>query len=192
MAYSHKTLRGRRYWDLRVNAHMAPAEAREFSKLTRKYPALKAIVAQRTAQWDKFVKEAVRKGWESENRRAYEWKKKIVNFYSQERKKQRRDRATGKVGGTFTWVVTKNVHGEPTRPKISPWEWYDAVFQRLPPEMKWDTPRTGRTVQPDVQISKVQKQRWIADLQKAIRATGSEKKKAQFREQIENLKRGGG
>ena len=188
MAFGRKSLRGRRYYELRA-LHFTPIEAREYSKLTRKYPALKRLVAVRTKQWNDFVRECDRKGWESENKRRTEWKKRLVNFYSRMRVKQRRDRETGKVVGIATrWIAKKDVRGRPLKiPKISPWEWYDYVFQRLPDELKWDTPRSHRVRQPDVKVDKIRIRRWIEDLKKSIDRTVDDVKKAQFRQQIVNL-----
>lgn len=170
---SSKTLRSRRYFDLR-DKHFTPRESQEFSKLTRKYPALQRLVASRTALWANFVQESRRKGWESEARRKQEWSKKIVNFYERQRIKRRQDKDTGLTIETLSnWVVKKDVHGRTYKvPKISPWEWYDDVFQKLPPEIKWDTPRGHRIKQPDVVIPKIEKQRqaqqWIAELRQTI------------------------
>ena len=185
-----KTLRARRYWDLR-DKHMTPLEAREFSKLTRKYPALQRLIASRTALWANFVQESRRKGWESENKRKTEWTKKIVNFYERRRIKRKKDKDTGLTVETLTnWVVKKNVHGRVYKvPKISPWEWYDDVFQRLPDELKWDSPRSHRGKQDDVKVDMVQTRRWIEDLKKSIEYTTDEQERERFRQQIKNLER---
>lgn len=185
-----KTLRARRYWDLR-SKHFVPSEAREFSKLTRKYPALQRLIASRTALWANFVQEARRKGWDTSTRRQKEWSSKIVSFYERQRVKYSRDRRTGEVKPMVRdWVVTKDVHGRTLKgPKISPWEWYDYVFQRLPDELKWDSPKSKRTKQPDVQVSKVQTRRWIEDLKKSIERTADERERGRFRGQIRNLER---
>ena len=190
MAFGRKTRRGARYYSLR-SLHFTPLEAREFSKLTRKYPALQRLVASRTALWVGFVRECDRKGWESENRRFTEWRNKVAGFYGKQRAKRKRDKDTGLTVETLaSWIVKKDVHGREYRvPKISPWEWYDWVFQRLPDELKWDTPRSRRTSQPDVKVDKIQTRRWIEDLKKSIEMTNDEAKKEQYRRQIKNLER---
>lgn len=183
-----KTLRARRYWDLR-GKHFTPVESREFSKLTRKYPALQRLIASRTALWAGFVQECQRKGWETEHRRFTEWRTKVVGFYGRQRAKRKRDKDTGLTVETLAnWIVKKDVHGREYRvPKISPWEWYDWVFQRLPEELKWDTPRGHRTKQPDVEVDKIQTRRWVEDLKKSIERTTDEREQARFRQQIKNL-----
>lgn len=190
MAFGRKTQRGKRYWRLR-RLHFSPIEARAFSRLTKTYPALHRLIASRQALWVNFVKEAHRKDWESENKRRTEWTKKIVNFYERQRVKRKKDKDTGLTVETLTnWVVKKDVHGRTYKvPKISPWEWYDWVFQRLPDELKFDSPRSHRVRQPDVSVDKVQTRRWIEDLKKTIERTNDEKQKAQFRVQIKNLER---
>ncbi len=190
MAFGKKTQRGKRYWRLR-RLHFTPIESRAFSRLTKTYPALHRLIASRTALWANFVQESRRKGWESENRRKYEWQKRIVNFYERQRTKRKKDKDTGRSVEVLTdWVVKKDVHGRTYRvPKISPWEWYDWVFQRLPDELKWDTPRSHRVRQPDVQVDKVQTRRWIEDLKKAIARSNNERQREQFRGQIKNLER---
>jgi len=168
-----KSLRARRYWDLR-GYHFTPRESQEFSKLTRKYPALQRLIASRRALWANFQQECYRKGWESENKRKSEWTRKIVNFYERQRYKRKKDKDTGLTVEVLTnWVVRRDVHGRVYKvPRISPWSWYDDVFQHLPPEMKWDSPKTHRVRQPDVVIDKVkaqrQQQQWIADLRQTI------------------------
>ena len=190
MAFSHRTLRGRRYYDLR-ELHMTPIESRAFSQLTRKYPALKQLIAARSAQWEAFKAEARTKGWQTEHRRKVEWGRKIVEFYDQQRLKRTRDKETGISVEVLTrWIVRKDVHGRPLkRPRISPWEWYDDIFQKLPAELRWDTPRSHRIKQADVKVNKIQMQKWIVDLKKAIARTDDKKQRAQFQVQIDNLRR---
>jgi len=176
MAFRQTSRRRRaiRYWYLR-HKHFTPAEALAFSQLTHKYPALKRLIAERTFQWQAFQAEARAKGWESEWKRFVEWRKWVAKFYARRRFERKRDKDTGLTIETLTnWVVKRDVHGRVYKvPKISPWEWYDDVFQHLPPELKWDSPKAHRTVkQPDVVIDKVkvqrQRQQWIADLRRTI------------------------
>ncbi len=58
-----RTLRGRRYWDLRLKYHFAPVEAREFSRLQRKYPALKVMIKQRARVRQAHENRAESQGW---------------------------------------------------------------------------------------------------------------------------------
>ena len=191
MAFGRKTRRGKRYYELRFRYHFTPLEARDFSRLTRKYPALHRLIASRAALWANFVQEARLKEWDTEGKRKTEWQKKVVSFYDRQRIKQKRDKDTGLSVEVLTkWVVKKDVHGREFRtPRISPWEWYDWVFQRLPDELKWDTPRSHRTKQPDVQVDKVMVRRWIEDLKKSTERTTDERQKDQFQGQIKNLER---
>jgi len=190
MAFGRKTRRGVRYYSLR-SIHMTPLEASEFSKLTRKYPALQRLVASRKALWANFQQECYRKGWESENKRKSEWTKKIVNFYERQRVKRKKDKDTGLTVETLTnWVVRRDVHGRVYKtPRISPWSWYDDVFTHLPPELKWDSPRSNRTKQPDVVVDKVkaqrQKQQWIEDLRRTIEL--EPKRRRELEQQIRRL-----
>lgn len=185
-----KTLRARRYFDLR-DKHFTPIESREFSKLTRKYPALQRLIASRQALWANFVQESRRKGWESENKRKTEWVKKIVGFYERQRYKRKKDKDTGLTVETLAnWVVHRDVHGRVYKtPRISPWEWYSFVFDRLPSELKWDSPRSRRVPQPDVSIPKIAKQRqsqqWIEDLRRTIEREPS--RRSELEKQIRRL-----
>lgn len=190
MAFKKTTKRGARYFWLRER-HFTPLESREFSKLTKKYPALQRLVASRQALWANFQQEAKRKGWVSTGRKSVEWRKKIADFYERRRIKRKKDKDTGVTVETLTnWVVKKDVHGRAYKvPKISPWEWYDWVFQRLPDELKWDTPRSHRVRQADVKVDKVQTRRWIEDLKKSMERTADEQERERFRGQIRNLER---
>ncbi len=131
MGYGRTTRRGQRYFALR-ELHFTPLESRAFCKLSRKYPALQQLIATRTAQWDRFVREANRKGWDSEHKRKEEWKKKVVNFYAREHLKRKKDKTSGQTQIVLNkWVVQRDVHGKILpRPRISPWDWYDSVFKR--------------------------------------------------------------
>ena len=190
MAYGRHTRRGRKYWELR-RLHFVPKEARELSKLSKKYPALQQMIAIRTAQWASFVHEANAHGWLSQYRRSVEWKNKILKFYGEERYRKVRSREVGAVVAiSKTWMVEKDIHGRSIAPTISPWDWYDHTFSGLPDQLKWDTPRSHRVSQPDVKVDKIMYRRWIEDLKKSITRTDSRERKAQFREQIKNLEKG--
>ncbi len=118
----------------------------------------------------------------------------LKRFYAQERYKLKKDKKTELSTPVLTnWVVRKDVHGRIVKPRPSVWEWYDAVFNRLPDELKWDTPRSHRVKQRgqgEVKLKKVTAQKWIADLKKSVARTNDPAAKARFREQIANLKRG--
>ena len=169
-----KSKRAARYWDLR-SKHLSPVEAREFSRLRRKYPALKVMIKRRSAQWAGFQKRVDREGW-SKTKADREWRGYLERWY----------RSRG-------WMVTKNVHGkEYKKPHPSPWKWYDTIFQKLPPWEKWDTPRQHRrkTKEPDIKLDKVMKARWVAQLNKSIReARGDPERQVQLREQKRRLLR---
>ena len=186
-----KTKRAARYWYLRFR-HFSPVEAREFSKLSRKYPALKALIRQRVGMWLSHGNKARARGW-SDWRVGREWVDTLKKFYGEERYKLKKDRKTGLSELVLrTWVVRKDVHGRPTVPKPSPWEWYDSVFRGLPDELKWDTPRSHRTGagQGEVKVDKIQARRWIEDLKKSIQMTDDPERKEQLKEQIANLSAG--
>ncbi|MBU1173246.1 MAG: hypothetical protein KKD44_27080, partial [Proteobacteria bacterium] len=163
---------------------------REFSRLSKRYPALRQMIVTRSAMWANFKREAGRKGWESDRKVGSEWRKRLERFYSEERYKTKRDRETGLSVAVLTnWIVQKDVHGRKVSPRPSPWDWYDSVFNRLPDELKWDTPRTHRAKggQGEVNIDKVQTRRWIEDLKKTIARTDDPEARARFMEQIGNL-----
>jgi len=185
MAYRRrsKTRRAVGYWSLR-NAHFVPREAYEFSKLTAKYPALKRIVTERGFQWQAFMVEARAKGWDSEFKRRVEWNRSIIDFYS-----HRRYATRGGERRAITWLIKKDRKGRTLRqPRISPWDYYDYTFERLPEEQRWDTPRSARLQkQGDVQVSKIQVRRWIEDLRKSRDRATTSSDKARFQRQIDNL-----
>lgn len=186
----YKTKRRARYWDLR-NAHFAPIEAREFSKLTRKYPALQEMVEQRAVLWKSHERKSKARGW-SITKEDNEWVNTLKEFYAEKRYKVKTDRKAGTSElVVVNWVVRKDVHGNTIEPTPSPWDWYDSVFQLLPDQLKWDTPRSHRATgdQGVVNIDKVQTQRWIDDLKKSIAHTDDPVRKAQFRAQMARLKK---
>ena len=170
MAFGKRTKRSKRYWNLR-EMHLFHKEALEFSRLKKKYPTLKKIVQLRSALWASFVREARFKGWDTQYKRKKEWRNKILSFY--------------KNNG---WIVTKDVRGKPLRyPTISPWDWFDFVRSQLPPELQWDTPRSHRVSQGQVNIKKIEMRRWIEDLKQTIAKTRDPKKIAQYQNQINSL-----
>ncbi len=193
MAPRYRPQRLARYNRL-IALHFSPVEAREFSKLERDYPALRKMVRQRAAQYGVVTRRANREGWSSAKRQR-EWVSYLSRFYSQGRYKVKRDKKTGDTTVVVRpWVVTKDVHGKKTTPAPSPWEWYDNVFQRLPDEQKWDTPRSHRqrTPQVDIQMDRVQKQRWIAELNRSIaaaRKAGDDARVRQLEEQRRSIRR---
>ncbi len=188
----YKPQRQARYEWLR-SRHFAPIEAREFSKLNRQYPALKKMVRQRQAQWSAFDRKARANDW-SPWKRGQEWVNYLKKFYGEERYRVRRDPKTGKrTLEPKAWVARKDVHGKPTKPKPSPWEWYDSVFNRLPDEDKWDTPRSHRrrTPEPDLKIDNVLKQEFINGLNESIRQArerGDTERVKQLEEQKRRLR----
>jgi hypothetical protein len=192
---NYKPQREARYQWLR-SKHFSPIEAREFSKLSRKYPALQKMVRQRASQWSAFDRRAKSSGW-SEWKRGTEWVNYLKKFYGDERYKVKRDRKTGERSLELRpWVVHKDVHGKPTKPKPSPWEWYDSVFNRLPNEDKWDTPRSHRrrTPEPDLKVDRVMKQQFLDGLRRSIeeaRRRGDTERVKQLEEQLRRLRRGG-
>ena len=184
-----KTRRQARYDDLR-RQHFTHAESLQFSRLKRKYPALQQMRRVRRGQWAGFTRYADNRGL-SPAARAKEWERRIAEFYDTWRFKTGRDKDTGLTATRLTnWLVRKDVHGRPIKTTISPWEWYDSVFNNLPDELRWDTPRSHRTKgdQGEVKIDKIKARRWIADLEKSIARTDDPASKAQFREQIKNLR----
>ena len=100
-----KTRRRVRYDALR-GWHFLHLEAREFSKLTKKYPAMKRLIASRKALWAVFKRESYRRGWDTEAEREYQWNKMVVRFYARLRIKHKRDRDTGVTVEVLTnWLL---------------------------------------------------------------------------------------
>jgi len=169
---SLKKRRQSRY-DYLISRHLAPIEAREFSKLSRKYPAIKRMLRQRAGMWMAFSNKARSKGWEGDVKQK-EWVNTLKKFYR-----------------ARNWVAHRDIHGKRTSPMPSPWEWYDAVYKNLPDELKWDTPRTGRHKmdQGEVKMEKIQKQKhnqeWIAGLRETARRDPS--RRAEMEKQARRL-----
>jgi hypothetical protein len=177
-----------RYMALREQ-HFSPAESRDFSKLQKKYPALQAMIRYRQRQWDRFSKRAKTNDW-GINKTNNEWRKFLVRFYEQKRYRVKRT-AGGRISDVDlrNWIVTRDVHGNRIKPKISPWEWYDAVFNRLPDEQKHDTPRSHRTktVETKLNINNIQIQQWVAQLRDTIKQ--EPERRPELEKQIKNLLR---
>jgi hypothetical protein len=76
------------------------------------------------------------------------WGDRVRKFYSRHRIKADK---------LVTWIVRKDVHGDPIKPSPSVWDYYDSVFQGLPDELKWDTPRSHRNRSPSGQTLVVSK-----------------------------------
>jgi hypothetical protein len=181
-----KVRRRERYWNLR-KLKFSPSEAREFSKLRKDYPALKSMIRYRQRQWDRFQKRAKANDW-GVRRTNDEWRKFIVKFYEQKRYRVKHT-AGGRVSDVDlrNWIVTKDVHGRRVKPRPSPWEWYDAVFSKLPNEQKWDTPRSHRvkTIESKLNIDKIQIQQWVAQLRATIKL--EPERRPELEKQIRNL-----
>ena len=129
------------------------------------------MVRERAIQRQAFDAEAKAKGW-SPFRKKREWQGRIRDFYSEHK-----------------WVVTRDIHHNSISPRINPWSWYDFVFTTLPEELKWDTPRGRRVVQPTVQLDKIHMQKlkaqWFSDLR--IAAEREPRRRAAFRQQARDL-----
>lgn len=171
------------------DAHFSPTEAREFSKLQKKYPALQAMIRYRQRQWDRFQVRAKKNDW-SVRKTNEEWRKFIIRFYEQKRYRVKRT-AGGRISDVDlrNWIVRKDVHGRKIKPRPSPWEWYDAVFSKLPNEQKWDTPRSHRvkTIESKLNIDKIQIQQWVAQLRATIKL--EPERRPELEKQIKNLLR---
>jgi len=139
-----KTRRLQLYNQLRQE-HLTYREALEFSKMGKHKPpgsgkrakavyppALRKVVQERRVMWSSFNKAATDKGWGSW-KRTQEWKGKVGDLY---------DRLSKIHTGNF--FVSKNVHGKKVPRRINPWALYDAKYDDLPDEDKWDTPRSSR------------------------------------------------
>ena len=142
-----KTRRGQLYAQLRQE-HLTHREALEFSKMGKHRPpgssksakavyppALRRVVQERREMWTAFDKVARDKGWGSWKQKQ-EWKDKIGELYGRLSKKH-----------TGNFFVSKDVHGKEVPRRINPWALYDAKYDDLPDEDKWDTPRSHRTKQ---------------------------------------------
>jgi len=123
--------------------HLTYREALEFSRMRkhvpptggrRQYPpALTAIVKERRAMWGVYSQMAVNKGW-GEWRFKQEWKKLIGGLYENLSKLHK---------GNF--FVVRDVHKKPLKtPRLNPWALYDAKYDELPEDQRWDTPRSWR------------------------------------------------
>jgi hypothetical protein len=123
------------------NERFTRREAKEFSKLWRKYrppaggkpryvPTLQALVDDRRALWAKFDRKAKALGWGSA-RKAGEWYAELRRLY----------RGLHGHGNPF---VTRDVHGNKIPMRVNPWALYDATQKSLPVQDQWDTPRAGR------------------------------------------------
>jgi hypothetical protein len=161
-----KPQRRAKYFWLR-SRHFSPTEAREFSKLDRQYPALKKMVRQRSGTWLSYQRKMEKAGITSQRGRMLAWRDTLRAFYEQNRVKAAKDGSAV----LHNWVVQRDARGKPTKPKPSPWEWYDAVFKGLPDEDKWDTPRSHRrrTREPTIQLGNVLKQKWLSGLRDTVR-----------------------
>ena len=114
-----KPRRQRRYEKLRT-AGLLPTEARIFSKLRAMYPALKAVIAERSQLLEKFEKRATRAGWRA-TKTDTEYRKTIKRWYK------------------------RNGYMQMKHPsRTSPWAWYEAAYDALPDDQKWDSPRAHR------------------------------------------------
>ena len=145
MAKRHflKSARMARYNTLR-REHLTYREALEFSKMTKhvppgggrssRYPpALVAIVRERRAMWDVYSQMAISKGW-GDYRFRREWKILIGGLYENLSRKHK---------GNF--FVVRDVHKKPLKtPRLNPWALYDAKYDDLPEDQRWDTPRSWR------------------------------------------------
>ena len=173
--------------------HFLQAEAVELSRIKKHVPpgggrsqyppALLAMQRSRSAMWANYKKWVGKQSWLdlSVPEKKSLWSDRVRKFYSRHRIKADK---------LVNWIVHKDVHGKPIKPSPSVWDYYDSVFQGLPDELKWDTPRSHRTGQSEVKIDKVQTMRWIDDLKKAIVRTDDRAEKTRFREQIHNLRAG--
>jgi len=139
-----KSRRQELYTQLR-REHLTYREALEFSKMSKHRPpgagkrakavyppALRRIVRERRVMWQAFDKVAKDKGWGSW-RRKQEWKGKVGKLYERLSKRH-----------TGNFFVTKDVHKKQIPRRINPWALYDAKYDALPDEDKWDTPRSSR------------------------------------------------
>ena len=139
-----KSRRAQLYIELRQE-HLTYREALEFSRMGKHRPpgsgkstkavyppALRKVVQERRVLWRAFDKMAVDKGWGSGKRRQ-EWKGKVGDLY---------DRLSKRHTGNF--FVSKDVHGKGIPRRINPWALYDAKYDALPDDDRWDTPRTNR------------------------------------------------
>ena len=169
--------------------HFTTLEAFEFSKLDKKYPALQQIIRERGFQWKAFQAKCRAKGWRSEARRQQEWNNWLGEFYSKHHYATREGKQK-----IITWVVTKDRKGRTLKqPRISPWDYYDFVFAKLPDELKWDTPRGGNRnkqgpFDPAIMersIINQQKREWIAGLKES--AKRDPRNRGRYEEQARNL-----
>ena len=174
-----KKQRGQLYTALRQE-HLTYREALEFSKMGKHKPpssskeakavyppALRKIVQERRVLWQAFDRVAKDKGWGSWKRKQ-EWKGRIGELY---------DRLSKKHTGNF--FVDKDVHGRKVPKRINPWALYDAKYDDLPDEDKWDTPRssrkspqTGMTFRAERRYKEKALRTDIGEVEKEIKRTG--------------------
>ena len=194
-----KKQRGQLYTALRQE-RLTYREALEFSKMGKHKPpgsskgakavyppALRKIVQERRVMWRGFDKAAGEKGWGSW-RRKQEWKSKVGELYAGLSKKH-----------TGNFFVSKDVHGKKVPRRINPWALYDAKYDDLPEEDKWDTPRshrknpqTGMTFKAERRYKEKALRTDIREVEKEIKRTGdpSGRMGTQLRSLQYNLKTG--
>jgi len=123
--------------------HFTKREVLEFGKLWRKYapptggkpryvPTLQALVDDRRELWARLDRRAKDMGWGAQ-KKAAEWKAEVGRLYKGMSRKH-----------TGNFFVTKDVHGNKIPLRLNPWALYDAKYDDLPDEDKWDTPRSSR------------------------------------------------
>jgi len=192
-----KTRRQARYSALR-RGHLLHYEAVELSKLplratdvdgkTRPNPIIGKIIQIRSYMWSAIQVEARAKGW-STDKKNREWQQRVYSLYSLPSIKVRKNRETGMTEAKFTsLLVKKDVHGRPFHvPTISPWDYYHSMQIEWVLQ-EWDSPRRHRRAQPDVDLNKIMKMRWIHDLDRKIMSTIDPHDKAQYIRQRQNLR----
>jgi len=139
-----KPQRQQLYTQLRQE-HLTYREALEYSRMSKHRPpgaserakavyppALRKIVQERRVMWQAFDRTAKGKGW-GNWRRNQEWKGKVGKLY---------ERLSRNHTGNF--FVSKNVHGKEVPRRLNPWALYDAIYDNLPEDDQWDTPRSTR------------------------------------------------
>lgn len=171
MGKSNKARRG--LYDLLRQEHFSPLEAREFSKLSKYDSALAQMRGERVKQWAYFKRRVREKGWRTNYRIQVEWLRTLTRSY----------RRRG-------WSVFFGPH----KGKPSPWEWWRARYDMLPPELQRGTPtrkaKAGKRVQEKIDKGQVNTRRWIAQLTVKIREATDRKQRDAWVRQRASLKRG--
>jgi hypothetical protein len=156
-----------------LSEHFAPAEAKQFCRLSKRDSALLQMRAERASQYRRFQRRADSHDWRSTKKRHEEWVLTLKRIY----------RRRG-------WSVQFAVEGGAKVGDPSPWEWYRGTLDRLPADMR---PSQYRKRAVSGKIREVDKRqvhidRWIRQLSDSIKHSSGAQRQ-EFVNQRDRLKR---